>query len=1045
LKEAKKEASVARRATAATEKVRVKHASEVDVLQPSIIKSSEEVKSLKRKVTADTKGLDKARTESDSHGEILGKLEKEISEYEDTDRLLKDEYDEVKKTGSQGQVLLTEEQEAEYEKIREAAAVASAKPRQILNSENRKLDSAKSNATAVLEELNELKSKRNEAIQNAKELTERRDKLQESMGNTGTNLKEAEETFNLTKKEAKDTREKRESLDIELEKINNTLREARDDRRKSKDEIRLLEAIASLKRHFPGVQGRLVDLCRPTQKRYNLAVTVAGGKDMDAIIVDTKQTGFDCIQYLRNNQVGTATFLPLDTLQIPNPSSTERIRAMMDQDGRYRLACDVIAYEDNVKKAIMYAVENTVVCDDLNCARELCFNQGQNKQHLKAVTIGGAVISKAGTMTGGVTREDGTRAGRWGEREVEKLRERKDKIIMQKNELDTTEVGSSQGKRASLGSLNSRIEELRNNIGNLRNRNQYSKSDLEYTKATLKEQTSLVSSSTRQVANLEKKLAEFEKNIKGLNADVGKSIRTVKESEEVYYGPFREKTGLTDFDAYSEATDKAREEYLKKRRAIREHLERLKAKKEYEDGRDFAKGISKKENMLKDRIEKLERVLLIEKELLEKVMMAKTRLDDVEKEQKVMQDLEKKHEETVKESQKLHKESQTEETRISKVISTDQSTLERMRANLHEILQKARVEEVSIPLVTERSDTSIKEDDRMTRANKRQRDAENSEDEEENTENIDQGFSQPETQESLISTHFSQPDDSKVIKDRNDSDKVNFDSLRSELMKRLSDREEKKVRLDFENNITKLTTQIEGMTPNMRASEAFDSAISRLQDSKVDFDTARKNSREAANTFQKIKESRAERFNEAFKHIDQALKTIYTDMTKSSKHPLGGNAYLSLDDSEEPYKGGIKFNAMPPMKRFRDMEQLSGGEKTIAALALLFAIHSYRPAPFFIMDEVDAALDNVNVQKVCNYIQKRSADFQCIVISLKDMFYERSHSLVGICRDVATSSSRTLTLDLTKFDKKDDTITPDNQGKRRKTSSTSSTQSFPKQ
>ena len=64
--------------------------------------------------------------------------------------------------------------------------------------------------------------------------------------------------------------------------------------------------------------------------------------------------------------------------------------------------------------------------------RELCLNQGQNKQHLKAVTIGGAVISKAGTMTGGVTREDGTRAGRCGEREVEKFRKRKDKIIMQK-------------------------------------------------------------------------------------------------------------------------------------------------------------------------------------------------------------------------------------------------------------------------------------------------------------------------------------------------------------------------------------------------------------------------------------------------------------------------------------------------------------------------------------------------------------------------------------------------------------------------------------
>ena len=81
---------------------------------------------------------------------------------------------------------------------------------------------------------------------------------------------------------------------------------------------------------------------------------------------------------------------------------------------------------------------------------------------------------------------------------------------------------------------------------------------------------------------------------------------------------------------------------LKKRRAILEHLEKLKAKKEYEDGRDFAKGISKKENMPKDHIEKLERVLLIEKELLEKVMMAITRLDNVENEQKLMQDFEKK-------------------------------------------------------------------------------------------------------------------------------------------------------------------------------------------------------------------------------------------------------------------------------------------------------------------------------------------------------------------------------------------------------------------
>lgn len=104
---------------------------------------------------------------------------------------------------------------------------------------------------------------------------------------------------------------------------------------------------------------------------------------------------------------------------------------------------------------------------------------------------------------------------------------------------------------------------------------------------------------------------------------------------------------------------------------------------------------------------------------------------------------------------------------------------------------------------------------------------------------------------------------------------------------------------------------------------------------------------------------------------------------------------------------------MPPMKRFRDMEQLSGGEKTVAALALLFAIHSYQPAPFFVLDEVDAALDNTNVAKVANYIRAHASDaFQFIVISLKGSLYEKGHSLVGIYRDQEVNSSRTLTLDV---------------------------------
>ena len=79
----------------------------------------------------------------------------------------------------------------------------------------------------------------------------------------------------------------------------------------------------------------------------------------------------------------------------------------------------------------------------------------------------------------------------------------------------------------------------------------------------------------------------------------------------------------------------------------------------------------------------------------------------------------------------------------------------------------------------------------------------------------------------------------------------------------------------------------------------------------------------------------------AFEHIASAIDRVYKELTQSESHPLGGTAYLSLESPEEPYNHGVKFTAMPPTKRFRDMEQLSGGEKTMAALALLFAIHRF--------------------------------------------------------------------------------------------------------
>eukprot|EP00887_Chlorella_sp_A99_P005722 scaffold1.g5722.t1 len=102
------------------------------------------------------------------------------------------------------------------------------------------------------------------------------------------------------------------------------------------------------------------------------------------------------------------------------------------------------------------------------------------------------------------------------------------------------------------------------------------------------------------------------------------------------------------------------------------------------------------------------------------------------------------------------------------------------------------------------------------------------------------------------------------------------------------------------------------------------------------------------------------------------------------------------------------------------MEQLSGGEKTVAALALLFAVHSFQPSPFFVLDEVDAALDATNVVRVATYMRHMTRPatpgaFQGIVISLKDVFFEKADALVGVCRDQDRGCSATYTFDLSAF------------------------------
>ena len=95
---------------------------------------------------------------------------------------------------------------------------------------------------------------------------------------------------------------------------------------------------------------------------------------------------------------------------------------------------------------------------------------------------------------------------------------------------------------------------------------------------------------------------------------------------------------------------------------------------------------------------------------------------------------------------------------------------------------------------------------------------------------------------------------------------------------------------------------------------------------------------------------------------------------------LGGDAELELVDSLDPFTEGIVFSVRPPKKSWKNISNLSGGEKTLSSLALVFALHYYKPTPLYVMDEIDAALDFKNVSIVANYIKERTKVNSLIII-----------------------------------------------------------------
>lgn len=944
IKDKKKEQAAYLKEVLLYEKKTAKKKNELDKKQPELLKLKEAISRITQKIKSSGKELEKKKEDQKKQGKEIAKLQKELR---DVTAALNELNEQGQEGG--GTLQLADSQLKEYHRIKEEAGLKTAKLRdekEVYDSQQQADVEAQKN---LEENLQQLVNREQQLASQEEQMQARLKRLLDSFGKNTDELSKVRSELGQMQDRHRKSRTKYDNLKAKVDEIEVQLRELKADKRESERDAKLSETVESLKRLFPGVHGRMTDLCRPIQKKYNLAITVAMGKFMDAVVVDDENTGKECIKYLKEQRLPPQTFIPNQVVRVK--PIHEKLRTL---GGTAKLIFDVIQFDPALERAILYAVSNTLVCDGLEEAKTL----GWGNERYRVVTVDGILLTKSGTMTGGITGNMEARSQKWDDRAIEALKKNKERY-----ESEMAELGSVREMQIKEAEASGKISGLERKI-------QYA----EIEKKTIEGKLSKLQQERANIrVEIDRLKPELEK-LKGLTANRTRNITKIEnrinEIVDRIYKDFSESVGVANIREYEENQLREAQELSERRLKLSSQMSKLKYQLEYEQRRDTEAPIKKLNASLITLDEELKKVQNQEAEAKSAMDDAVHQLDEIKKEAEGQKSKADECESVIQDLKKQASNVTTNIGKLKRQISAKETQIEQLKSRKQEVLENCELEQIKLPTLTTPMETDSS------------------------------GPSFP--------TNF---DYSKLSRSHQQD-------------MRPADRE--KLEAEFKNKMDSMTSEIERTAPNLKALDQYEALREKEREVIEEFEAARKEEKEITDKYNSVKQKRYETFMDAFNHISTNIDKIYKQLTQSNTHPFGGTAYLSLENEDDPFLHGIKYTAMPPTKRFREMEQLSGGEKTVAALALLFAIHSFRPSPFFVLDEVDAALDNLNVAKVAAFIRLKSRDenkdqdkdgvgFQSIVISLKDNFYVKADALVGVYRDSERSCSRTLTFDLSKY------------------------------
>ena len=643
-----------------------------------------------------------------------------------------------------------------------------------------------------------------------------------------------------------------------------------------------------LKKGVEGVLANLIDVPEELQT----AIEMSLGMALQNIVTETEQDAKKLVEYLRKNNIGRASFLPITSIK---GKKIDNIKG--NKSGIIGIAAELVKYNKKYEQIIYNLLGRTVIVDNMDTAIRIAKENGQN---FKIVTQEGDIINTSGAITGGaVMKKTVNILGRENEikkigQEIKKAQENIEKIEKEKEEYEESIEGILE--------IAERLEkELQEN---------------EITYATGKQKVLSFEEEIQKIENRLQKLKEEQSKL-----EEQKEFATNKKAE------------------IQKEIEEINTENEKLSKIITEYAELNKDNQKYIDDLNFditnlkisVSSFDESESSIEEIKERIQQEVEANKQSI------KNKQEQIEQSKKETQNLKETIKKIQEQIEKIKEEVKSSGSKIEELKKSRAEKNEKLTTQEEQITEKFKI-------IEDLKAQIVKIDVRKTKI------------QEEITETINKLWEEYELTPNSIEEYEKPKNVSETKKQVNnlrtqmrEMGSVNVESINE--YKKQKERYDfmSEQRLDLENTMSKLRKIITDMTAIMK-----------------------------------------EQFEEKFKEINKNFGEVFAELFG------GGKAEVKLEDEQNILECGIDITAQPPGKKLQNMLLLSGGEKALTAIALLFAILRINPAPFCVLDEIEAALDDVNVYRYAEYLKKFAQNTQFLVITHRKGTMEAADSVYGV-------------------------------------------------